>query len=71
MDLQFKNGMIVANISVLYDGTTPYSTLSDWLLLSFAFGTNVFQLMIIWLIWRRSPDTIREYKLYLCGMTVS
>jgi hypothetical protein len=63
--------MTVANITVFYDGTTPYTTLSDWLLLSFAFCTNVFQLMIIGLIWRRSPDTISEYRLYLCGMTVS
>ena len=41
----------------------------DWLLIGTAGCANLVQLLIIWLIWLRSPDSMREYRFYLIGMS--
>ena len=66
-DDQLRNDTSFDEI-LLYDRSRQ---LFDYVLLSLSGCTSLFQLFTIWLILCRSPDNIREYRLYLCGMTVS
>lgn len=45
-------------------------TAGDWVIISVGCAV-VPQLLVIWLIFARSPDSLREYRFYLAGIAVS
>jgi hypothetical protein len=73
MELEFDNAQHLRN-DTSFDDILHYDRsrdLFDYLLLSISGSTILLQMFITWLILCRTPENMREYQLYLCGMSVS